>query len=301
MDSTTESVPTRCGYVAIIGRPNVGKSTLLNHLVGQKLSITSRKPQTTRHNLLGVLTEGNSQMLLVDTPGIHQPRDRAINRMMVRNAVSVLKDVDLVLLVIEARGLTADDELVIAQLERTQARTYCLINKIDQLADKSRLLPLIEQLAGLNCFSEIIPVCALRGEGLDQLKTLMAEAVPEGPHLFPPDQLTDRSERFVVSEIVREKLMRRLGDELPHRITVVVDSFQQRDALADIRATIYVERDSQKAIIIGRGGERLKSIGRDARLDIEKFLDCKVMLRLWVKVKEGWTNSDSTLQHLGYD
>ncbi len=292
---------TRCGYVAILGRPNVGKSTLLNHLLGRKLSITSRKPQTTRHNLLGVLTEGEAQVLLVDTPGVHEARDRAINRMMVRTATSVLQDVDVVLLVVEAKGLTPDDELVLKLLQRTAAVCFCVINKIDQLSDKGALLPLIQTLANRHPFAEIVPVSALKGDGLGQLLTRIIAHLPPGPHLFPPDQITDRSERFIVGEIIREKLMRRLGDELPHRITVVVEQFQEKSKLTDISAIIYVERDSQKAIIIGKAGAKLKSIGKDARLEIEEFLGAKVMLRLWVKVKHGWTNSDAALQHLGYD
>jgi GTPase len=290
----------RCGYVAIVGRPNVGKSTLLNHLLGRKLSITSRKPQTTRHNLLGVQTEGAAQIVYVDTPGIHQPRSRAMNRMMVRAATSVLRDVDVVVALVEARGVVEEDELVIGHLQSTDVARICVINKIDQLKDRATLLPLIDALAERKLFDEIVPISALKDDGLDRLKRLIVARLPEGPHLFPADQITDRSERFIVGEIVREKLMRRLGDEIPHRVTVVVESFKEA-RVTDISAVIYVERDTQKAIIIGKDGQRLKEIGTDARQAIEAFLEQKVMLRLWVKVREGWTNSEAALRQFGYD
>jgi GTPase len=290
----------RCGYVAIVGRPNVGKSTLLNYLLGRKLSITSRKPQTTRHNLLGVHTEGASQIVYVDTPGIHQPRSRAMNRMMVRAAVSVLNDVDLVLAIVEARGLTSEDELVLSYLAKLDVPRFCIINKIDLLKDRSRLLPLIDVLAQRQVFDEIVPISALKADGIERLKTLVLDRLPPGPHLFPAEQITDRSERFIVGEIVREKLMRRLGDEVPHRVTVVVEDFKS-GRVTEISAVIYVERESQKGIIIGKDGQRLKEIGIEARHAIEAFLDQKVMLRLWVKVREGWTDSDAALRQFGYD
>jgi GTPase len=292
----------RCGYVAIVGRPNVGKSTLLNHLLGRKLSITSRKPQTTRHNLLGVQTEGATQIVFVDTPGIHQPRARAMNRMMVRAATSVLQDVDLILALFEARGLQPDDELVLEQLRHAgPVPSMAVVNKIDQLKDQRLLLPLLEALAGKGSFEEIVPVSALKYEGLDSLKKLIVARLPSGPHLFPADQVTDRSERFIVGEIVREKLMRRLGDELPHRVTVVIEDFKEGKPVFDISAVIYVEREGHKPIIIGRDGQRLKAIGTDARRDIERFLEHKVMLRLWVKIREGWTDNEAALRQFGYD
>jgi GTPase len=292
----------RCGYVAIVGRPNVGKSTLLNHLLGRKLSITSRKPQTTRHNLLGVQTEGATQIVFVDTPGIHQPPARAMNRMMVRAATSVLKDVDLVLALFEARGLQPDDELVLEQLRQASpVRCMAVVNKIDQLKDQRLLLPLLEALAARGPFEEIVPVSALKDDGLELLKKLIVERLPPGPHLFPADQVTDRSERFLVGEIIREKLMRRLGDELPHRVTVVIEDFTEGKPAFDISAVIYVEREGHKPIIIGKDGQRLKAIGTDARRDIERLLEHKVMLRLWVKIREGWTDSEAALRQFGYD
>lgn len=290
-----------CGYVAIVGRPNVGKSTLLNHLLGRKLAITSRKPQTTRHNLLGVLTEGTHQVVFVDTPGIHEARDRAMNRYLVRTATSVLSDVDCVVMVVERLKWTPEDELVLSFIRATSVPRLCVINKIDQLEDKSALLPHIELLIAKGGFDEVLPTSALRGNGLERLKTAVFARIPPGPHFFPPDQITDRSERFIVAEIIREKLMRRVGDEIPHRITVVIERFKTSDRLVEIDAEIFVERDSQKAIVIGRKGARLKSVGQDARREIEKLLETKVMLRLWVKAKPGWTNSERTLKQLGYE
>ncbi len=291
----------RCGYVALIGRPNVGKSTLLNQLIGRKLSITSRKPQTTRHTLLGVDTDGAAQAIYVDTPGIHDHAVRAVNRYMVRSATAVLNDVDIVVLVIERLRFGDDDARIAERIRKTSALKLCVINKVDQLEEPERLLPHIGMLAGLGLFEAIIPVSALRGTGLDGLKREVFARLPVGPHLFPPDQVTDRSERFIAGEIVREKLMRRLGDELPHRVTVLVERFVESERLVEIDATIFVEREGQKAIIIGRHGALLKTIGREARGDLEKMVGRKVMLRLWVKVKAGWTNDESGLKRLGFD
>jgi GTP-binding protein Era len=290
-----------CGYVALVGRPNVGKSTLLNHLVGRKLSITSRKPQTTRHNLLGVDTNGRAQAIYVDTPGIHDGSGRAMNRYMVRTATSALHDVDIVVVVLERLRLGDEDLHVIDLVRAARGRKMCVINKIDQMESPDQLLPHIARLDAMGVFEEIIPVSALRGTGLDRLKQAVHERLPEGPHLFPPDQVTDRSERFIAGEIVREKLMRRLGDELPHRITVVIENYVVKERIVDIDATIFVEREGQKAIIIGRSGALLKSVGQDARADIEALIERKVMLRLWVKVKAGWTNNEAGLRRLGFD
>ena len=297
----SSELQTRCGYVAIVGRPNVGKSTLLNHLLGRKLSITSRKPQTTRHTLLGLHTEGSVQVIFVDTPGIHVPSERAINRYMVRSATSVLFDVDLVIMMIEGQRWTEEDDIVLQHVRETDVEVFCVINKIDQIRDKETLLPYMEEISNKATFREIVPVSALRDDGVAELLAMIIEKLPPGPHLFPADQLTDKSERFLVGEIVREKLMRRLGDELPHRQTVVIESFKAQSGVVHISAVIYVEREGQKAIVIGRKGALLKSVGQDARKDIERLIDQKVMLRLWVKVKTHWTNSDQALRHLGYD
>ena len=290
-----------CGYVALVGRPNVGKSTLLNHLVGRKLAITSRKPQTTRHNLLGVHTEGSAQALIVDTPGIHDPGSRAMNRYLVRTATSVLQDVDVVVQVVERIRITDDDRLVMGHVAKSRAVRICAINKVDELDDRAKLLPQIEALHALGVFGEIVPISALKNDNLDRLKAVVLARLPPGPHLFPPDQITDRSERFMAGEIVREKLMRRVGDELPYHATVSIEGFRAKSGIVEIDATIHVERDGQKAIVIGSGGARLKSIGQDARADIERLLGRKVMLRLWVKVRPGWSANDSALRRMGYD
>jgi GTP-binding protein Era len=291
---------TRCGYVALVGAPNVGKSTLLNHILNFKLSITSRKPQTTRHNLLGVDTRGSDQAIYVDTPGIHDNQHRQINRYMVREAMSVLTDVDLIVMLLDRDQWGDDEELIVRNLPEGK-RVIAVINKVDLLKDKRKLLPLIEQLFGRSLFQDIVPVSALRQDGTEALRDLVFEHLPEGPHLFPADQVTDQSERFLVSEIVREKIMRRLGDELPHRCAVVIERYVEEGEKVDISADIIVERNGQKQIVIGKAGEKLKSIGIDARRDIEALINKKVMLRLWVKVRPGWTNSTADLQRLGYD
>lgn len=293
---------TRYGHVAIVGRPNVGKSTLLNHLLGRKLSITSRKPQTTRDAVLGVLTEGDLQIAFVDTPGIHAVRPRAINRFMVSEALGALRDVDLAVVVIEAAGLTDDDRAVLRRASTTGVRTLCAINKIDRLKQQQRLLPLIDEARAFDAVEEFVPISALRNRGLDDLLREISRRMPEGPHLFPAEQVTDRPTEFLVAEIVREKLMRRLGDELPHRAAVVVEQLWRPEGAkaTHIDAVIHVERESQKGIVIGRGGARMKSIGEDARRDIEFLLGGDVMLRLWVKVAPGWTNSGEALRRFGY-
>lgn len=292
---------TFCGYVALLGRPNVGKSTLLNHLLRQKISITSRKPQTTRQNMLGVDTEGPYQAIYVDTPGIHQRTDKALNRYMVSNATAALKDVDLRILLIEAGQFRPEDEHVIELLRSTPGTNLAVLSKVDLLKDKSALLPEIKRLDDLGLFAEIIPVSALRFEGVETFRQQVFARLPAGPHLFAEDEVTDASERRLVEEIVREKLMRQLGDEIPHSSAVVVERFVAGTELTEIHADIYVERDGQKRIVIGHQGARLKSIGSEARKDIERLLDTKVMLHLFVKVRKGWTNSDRLMHRLGYE
>ena len=289
----------RCGYVALIGRPNVGKSTLLNHLLGMKLAITSRKPQTTRHNLLGVDTRGDAQAVYVDTPGIHDQLTRHINRVMVRSATSVLKDVDLVVMLVERDRWTDEDALVLRHVRRSGVPAIAVLNKIDLLSDRSALLPAIERLAAEDVFKEFVPVSALKGDGLEALRGVVASYLPEQPHLFPPDQVTDQSTRFLASEIVREKIMRRLGDELPHRTTVTIEAYDDKPHVTEIRAVVYVERDGQKRILIGKDGSMLKSIGQDARRDIEQLVGRRVMLHLWVKVRKNWTNDVNQLRRFG--
>jgi GTP-binding protein Era len=290
----------RCGFVAIIGRPNVGKSTLLNHILGQKISITSRKPQTTRHQILGVKSSTTSQVIYVDTPGIHKRRSTAINRYMNRAAGSVLNDVDLVLFVVQATQWTEEDEVVLSRLEDVKVPVLLVVNKIDKVGDKGELLPYIEKLSGLRVFDAVIPVSALHAENIDQLEADVSERMPVNAPYFPEDQITDRNLRFLSAEIIREKLVRELGQELPYTTTVEIDRFEEGESITRIFATIYVETRGQKAIIIGRKGARLKSIGSKARVDIEKMLDGKVYLELWVKIREGWSNDERALASLGY-
>ena len=306
-DAGTDAVPvpdsaeSRCGHVAIVGRPNVGKSTLLNHLIGQKLSITSRRPQTTRHQVLGICTAGAVQTIYVDTPGIHKAATRAINRYMNRAAVSVLDDVDVVIFVVDALKWTEDDALVLERLEKTQVPVILAVNKIDELADKSVLLPHLQWLGQQRAFAEIVPISAKGGHNVDTLARLVAARLPQRPHVFGPDELTDRTQRFLASELIREKVMRQLGDEIPYQLAVEIEQFREEPGLYRIHAAILVEKDGQKAIVIGRGGERLKNIGTQARLDMEKLFGCKVMLELWVKVRGGWADDERALKSLGYD
>lgn len=289
-----------CGFVAIIGRPNVGKSTLLNHILGQKISITSRKPQTTRHQILGVKTSSTSQVIYVDTPGIHNRRSTAINRYMNRAANSVLNDVNLVLFVVQALKWTEEDEVVLSRLQDIKATVLLVVNKIDKLGDKNELLPFIEKLTAMRQFDSVIPVSALYAENIAQLEADVYERLPENEAFYPADQVTDRNVRFLSAEIIREKLIRELGQELPYTTTVEIERFEEEETISRIFATIYVETRGQKAIIIGRKGARLKSIGTKARVDIEKMLDGKVYLELWVKVREGWSNDERALASLGY-
>ncbi len=299
--SADHAADFRCGYVAIVGRPNVGKSTLLNHILGQKLSITSRKPQTTRHRILGIVTREKTQTVYVDTPGIHGEERKAINRYMNRAATAALKDVDLVLFVVDGLKWSPDDDLVMAKIKASALPVMLVINKVDEVADKEALLPRITELTQQHGFVEVVPVSALRGHNVDRLQELVAARLPVSPPFFPEDQITDRSSRFLAAEIVREKVMRQLGDEVPYEITVEIEEFKQEGKLKRISALILVERDGQKAIVIGDGGQRLKRIGMDARIDMEKLFGGKVMLSLWVKVKGGWSDDERALKSLGYD
>lgn len=296
----SEQEVSRCGYVAIVGRPNVGKSTLLNHILGQKLAITSRKPQTTRHNMLGVKTEGGVQAIYVDTPGMHKNNDKALNRYMNRSASMALKDVDVVVFVVDRTRWTDEDQMVFERIQYVECPLLIAVNKADRLEDKSELLPHLEWLAQQLPKAEIVPISALHGQNLDTLENLVASHLPEGEHFFPEDQITDRSSRFLAAELVREKIMRQLGAELPYQITVEIEEFKQEGRVLHIHALILVERDGQKKIIIGEKGERIKRIGQDARKDMEVMFDSKVMLNLWVKVKGGWSDDERALRSLGY-
>ena len=299
----SETAPQRCGYVALAGRPNVGKSTLMNHLLGRKLGITSRKPQTTRQAMLGILNRNEAQIVFVDTPGIHKSRGRVLNRYMAGQTASALAGVDLALMQVEAQGWKDGDEIVLRRIAEAAAPCICVVNKMDRLARKERLLPLFDELRQKHDFEEIMPVSALRNVGLDQLADAVAERLPEGPHLFAEDQVTDRPLAFLLAETIREKAVRRLGAELPHRTAVEVERIAREGATTEIHAVIYVERETQKRIAIGKGGAMLKSIREDASRDIEALLEPPagtVALHLWVKVVPRWSDSAQAMQRLGY-
>lgn len=291
----------RCGVVAIVGRPNVGKSTLMNHLLGVKISITSRKPQTTRDRILGIHVVADSQIVFVDTPGIHKADDKAINRHMNKAAILALNDVDAVLMMVDRAKWVPEDDLVLRALRNVKVPVILVVNKIDQLDDKQQLLPFIadEMTQSLN-FHNVLPISALNGHNLEALEKVLAELMPEGDAMFAEDQITDRSMRFLAAELVREKLMRQLGEEVPYGIAVQIESYEQGEGIVHIDALILVESDGQKAIVIGKAGQRLKQVGQAARLDIERLADQKVMLNLWVKVRKGWSDDIRALQSLGY-
>jgi GTPase len=290
----------RTGYVAIVGRPNVGKSTLLNHILGQKISITSRKPQTTRHQVLGIKTDGDTQIIFVDTPGLHKVETKAINRFMNRAASSAIRDVDVVVMVVDRTAWTDEDELVLEHVKAASAPAILAINKVDLVQDKERLLPHLQELSARYEFKAVVPVSALNQHNVEALESEIVTELPWGDHFFPEDQITDRSQRFMAAEIVREKIMRQLGDELPYAVTVEIEEFKAQGKILHISARIFVERKGQKQILIGEGGSRLRSIGSEARKDMEPLFDSKVMLRLWVKVKSGWSDDERALRSLGY-
>jgi GTP-binding protein Era len=291
----------RCGLVALVGRPNVGKSTILNRIMGQKISITSRRPQTTRHRILGIKTDEHSQIIFVDTPGLHTRQPRAMNRYLNRAASDSLRDVDVVIFVVEGTRWLKDDDWVVEKLRRLKVPVILAVNKTDRINNRQTLLPQLEMLAKKMNFSDLIPVSARVGDNLDMLERAVVRCLPASPPYYPDDQVTDRSERFLAAELVREKLFRRLGEELPYGLTVEIERFKEERNVLHIHALIWVEKSSQKPIVIGRKGERLKQIGRDARIDMEKMFGHKVFLQLWVKIKEGWADDDRALRSLGYD
>ncbi len=290
----------RCGHVAIVGRPNVGKSTLLNRLVGQKLSITSRRPQTTRHRILGVLTRPDAQLLFLDSPGFQTRSGGALNRVLNRTARQVAEDADVVVMVCDAAGWTrADEEL--AKILPTDRPVLLAVNKVDTVRDKAKLLPLVQLASQARAFDEVVPVSARTGRQVELLVGLCAARLPEAPAMFGEDDLTDRGERFLAAELIREKLFRLLGDELPYSSTVVVEKFEELPRLRRIFATVLVERDAQKAIVLGSGGERIKRIATESRLDLEKLLGARVYLELYVKVRSGWADDEQSLRAYGYE
>ena len=318
------NITSRCGYAAIVGRPNVGKSTLLNHILGQKISITSRRPQTTRHRILGIKTTFDavapgilppatlvepfacalpctSQVIYVDTPGLHRGGKRAMNRYMNRVAASSIKDVDVALFVVEGLRWTPEDQDVLERLKKENVPVILVVNKVDKVADKEALLPHFQKVSGYMDFVQIIPISARHGTNVEALEQEILRLLPFAPHMYPEDQVTDRSERFLAAELVREKLTRCLGQEVPHSLTVSIEQFAEENNIINITALIWVEKQGQKSIVIGKDGSVLKEVGTQARQDMERIFDNKVFLTLWVKVKEGWSEDERALRSLGYD
>ena len=290
-------------FVAIVGRPNVGKSTLLNQILGQKISITSKKPQTTRHRIMGIYTQDQNQIVFVDTPGLHKEEKRAINRLMNRAAASGLADVEKVIFLCDGDQWTEDDDLVVEKLIRLPKRVKIIacVNKVDLFKDRLEVLPVLENLAKKLPNAEIMPLSAEKKLNIDRLMELVLTNLPECEHFFPEDYVTDRSMRFMAAEIVREKIMRFTGDELPYSVTVEIERYVVNSkGIVEINALILVERDGQKRMVIGKNGEKLKIIGRDARQDLERLLDQKVFLQTWVKTKSGWADDERALRSLGY-
>ncbi|BCT91192.1 GTPase Era [Lysobacter helvus] len=290
----------RAGHVAVIGRPNVGKSTLVNALVGFKISITSNRPQTTRHRLLGIASFPHGQLLLVDTPGLHREQKKAMNRMMNRAARGALEGVDAALLVIEAGRWDDEDTLAYEALKEAGVPVVLAVNQVDRIKDKGKLLPFLAEVAKDREFAAVHPISALKRKGLEDLVDSLLPLVPEQAALYGEDEITDKSQRFLAGELVREQLMRQLGAELPYATTVEIEQFAVDGKLLRIGAVIWVERDGQKAIVIGKGGERLREIGTRARGQMERLFDSKVFLETWVRVREGWSNDEAALRTLGY-
>jgi len=289
-----------CGFIAIVGRPNVGKSTLMNRILGQKISITSRKPQTTRHRIHGIKTTTDAQMIYVDTPGMHHGGKRTMNRVMNRTAIDSISDVDVILFLIEAGNWTDEDQSILDRLKLVETPVVLVINKVDRIDDKSTLLPQIEKLSAQCSFAEVMPLSAQTGRNVERLEQAVQKMLPVSVPLYPEDQVTDRSERFIAAELVREKLMRRLGQELPYALAVEIEQFDEDGQMLRIGALIWVERESQKMIVIGKGGSGLKAIGQQARVDMENVFGRKVFLQLWVKVKDKWADDERMLRGLGY-
>tara|TARA_B100001079_G_scaffold65855_1_gene56068 strand:+ start:874 stop:1782 length:909 start_codon:yes stop_codon:yes gene_type:complete len=289
-----------CGYISIIGKPNVGKSSIINKILEKKVSITSRKSQTTRNNILGVKTDRNKQMIFIDTPGMHIKSQRTMNKILNKSAQSIVEDSDLVLFVVQRLTIDEEDKSIISKLRDTNSLTICVINKIDQIKNKNELLPFIEQLTTEYGFDSIIPISAETGQNLDELINLIKKNLPENDHIYDEElSISDNRNRFMISELIREKIIRKLGDELPHDTYVDIEDIKEKKDITHINATIFVNRQSQKQIVIGSGGKNLKIIGEQARADIEEFLKTKVFLKTWVKVKKNWNTDTSFIHSLG--
>ena len=290
----------RSGVVAIIGRPNVGKSTLQNQVLGKKLSITSRKPQTTRQRIIGIKTEGDSQVVYVDTPGLHQGEKKALNRYMNRVARSTLQEVDVVVFIVQALQWTSQDEAILSYLADVTVPVLLVVNKIDLVKNKAELLPYVEMVSSKFSFQQVIPVSAKQALQVDVFESQIDKLLPLGPMMYPADQVTDRSDRFIVTEFVREKLTRQLGEELPYSLAVTVDIMEEEASILRVACVIWVEKSSQKQIVIGHKGARIKQVGITAREDLERYFDKQVFLQLWVKIKTGWSDDSQSLTDFGY-
>jgi len=291
---------TYCGYVSIIGKPNVGKSTILNHILGKKISITSRKSQTTRNNILGIKTENDKQMIFADTPGMHIKSPKVMNKVLNRSAESLIEDSDIILFVVQRLTLDDEDLSVLKKLKEANSKVICVVNKVDQISDKNKLLPMIGRLAEEYSFLDIIPISAINNEGIKELEHLIKKYLPENDHIYGEEDIQNsHKDTFMISELIREKIIRMLGDELPHDTFVQVELLENEDEIIKIHAVIYVVRDSQKQIVIGKGGGTLKKIGQQARLELEDYFKKKVFLKTWVKVKKNWNTDSDYIQSLG--
>lgn len=289
-----------CGYISIIGKPNVGKSTILNHILGKKISITSRKSQTTRNNILGIKTEGNIQMIYADTPGMHIKSPKVMNKVLNRSAESLMEDSDIILFVTQRLTLDAQDLSILKKLKQINSKVICVVNKVDQVEDKNKLLPLIQRLSSEYSFLDIIPISAINNDGIDELESLIKNYLPENEHLYDKNLTTStHKDTFMISELIREKIIRMLGDELPHDTFVQVELVDHEEEIIKIHAVIFVARNSQKQIVIGKNGSTLKKIGKQARIEIEEYFNKKVFLKTWVKVKKNWNTDSDYLQSLG--
>ena len=289
-----------CGYISIVGKPNVGKSTIINSILEKKVSITSRKSQTTRNNILGIKTVGNKQMIFIDTPGMHVKSKKTMNKILNKSAQSIIEDSDIILFVLQRLSLDKEDQLIIEKLKESEQKTICVINKIDQIEDKDKLLPLIDKLSSQYPFIEILLVSAKTNDGMGDLVETIKSHLPENQHMYDENfQINTSEDKFMISELIREKIIRRLGDELPHDTFVKIDDINNKTDIVEVYATIFVNRQSQKQIVIGAGGKILKNIGEQSRIDIEEYLNKKVFLKTWVKVKKNWNTDSNFIQSLG--
>jgi len=291
---------TRCGYIAILGRPNVGKSTFLNAVLSKKISITSHKRQTTRHNILGIKTAGHIQAIYVDTPGMHKEAKRALNRYMNQMAQLAIHDVDVIIFMIDAGRWTSEDNMILKKIMHADKPVILAVNKVDEIKDKEQLLPFLESVSLKRDFTAIVPISARKRQNLNELEILIDGLLPENPFFFPEDQVTDRSESFLIAETIREKLFHAVHQEIPYSTTVVVEKIENKKDILHIYATIYVEKKGQKIVVIGTQGERIRQIGQNARRELERKYQNKIYLQLWVKVKEGWVDSERYLKDLGF-